>query len=257
MGDTNIQVNVTDRVGIITLNRPRVHNALDRETVREVVEQMEAFNVDRRVRVIVINGSGPAFAAGADVRELRDATPKSLELDDPFADWDRITRIHKPVIASVHGFALGGGFELALHCDMLIAAENAVFGFPEVTLGVMPGAGGTQLLTKAIGRRKAMEMIWFGKRLSATDAASAGIVNQIFDEAILDEETMNVAGKLAEQAPIPVRLIKEVVNHAEDLPLMEGMKLERKNFYLTFATDDQSEGMQAFIEKRTPRFKGE
>src|SRR5699024_12657139 len=121
-------------------------------------------------------------------------------------------RFHKLVCPSVYGFALGGGFELALHCDMLIAAENAVFGVPEVTLGVMPGAGGTQLLTKAIGRRKAMEMIWFGKRLSATDAASAGIVNQIFDEAILDEETMNVAGKLAEQAPIPVRLIKEVVN---------------------------------------------
>lgn len=257
MGETNIRVNVTNQVGMITLNRPHVHNALDRKTVREVVEQMESFDGDSRVRVIVINGSGPAFAAGADIQELSDATPKSLELDDPFADWDRITRIHKPVIASVHGFALGGGFELALHSDILLAAENAEFGFPEVTLGVMPGAGGTQLLTKAIGRRKAMEMIWLGTRMNAKDAKSVGIVNHIFHEALLEEETLHLAEKIARQAPVSIRLIKEAVHEAEDLPLMEGMKLERKNFYLTFATDDQSEGMQAFIEKRTPRFKGE
>src|SRR5699024_464703 len=175
----------------------------------------------------------------------------------PFADWDRITRIHKPVIASVHGFALGGGFESALHCDMILAAENAVFGFPEVTLGVMPGAGGTQLLTKAVGRRKAMEMIWLGTRLSAREAKITGIVNHVFHEDLLQEETLRLAEKVAVQAPVSVRLIKEAVYNAEDLPLMEGMKLERKNFYLTFATEDQTEGMQAFMEKRRPSFKGE
>lgn len=254
---TNIRVDKVDKVGLITLNRPHVLNALDRHTVKEVVEQMEAFDVDADVHVIVLKGSGKAFAAGADVQELNAATPMSLELDDPFADWERITRIHKPLIASVHGYAFGGGFELVLHCDMILAAENAVFGFPEVTLGVMPGAGGTQLLTKAIGRREAVEMIWLGSNMNAKEAKAAGIVNHVYHEDILQEETMLVAKKIADQAPVSVRLIKESVYAAEDLTLMEGMKVERKNFYLTFATEDQSEGMQAFLEKRKPKFKGE
>lgn len=253
----HIKVDETNQIGIITLNRTSVYNALDRRTVREVVEQMEAFDADARVRVIVIRGNGPAFAAGADIGELSEATAMSLELDDPFADWDRITHIHKPVIASVHGFALGGGFELALHCDVLLAAEDAVFGFPESTLGVMPGAGGTQLLTRVVGRRKAMEMIWLGSQLKAQKARSLGIVNHVFHEEVLWEETIRFAGNVAEQAPIAVRLIKEAVHAAGDLSVDDGMKLERKNFYLTFATDDQSEGMQAFMEKRPPRFKGE
>src|SRR5699024_2005378 len=185
-----------------------------------------------------------------DIGELSEATAMSLEMDDPFADWDRIARIHKPVIASVHGFALGGGFELALHCDMLLAAENAVFGFPEATLGVMPGAGGTQLLTRAVGRRKAMEMISLGLQINADEAKSIGIVNHVFHEEVLREETMRFAEKMTHQAPIAVRLIKETVRAAEHLSIHDGMKLERKNFYLTFATDDQSEGMQAFMEKR-------
>lgn len=255
--EANINVDITHQVGIITLNRPHVHNALDRDTVRAVARQMESFDEDAGVRVIVINGSGPAFAAGADIQELEAASATSLELDDPFADWDRLRRIHKPVIASVHGVALGGGFELALHCDIVLAAEDAVFGFPEVSLGVMPGAGGTQLLTKVVGRRRAVEMIWLGSRLSAWEAKTAGIVNHVFHEAVLAEETLRLAGEIAGQAPVSVRLIKEAVHAAEDVSLMEGMKLERKNFYLTFATDDQSEGMQAFMEKRAPRFKGE
>src|SRR5699024_7014152 len=174
-----------------------------------------------------------------------------------FSDWDRIRRIDKPMIASVHGVALGGGFELALHCDLLLAAEGAQFGFPEVSLGVMPGAGGTQLLTKAVGRRKAMELIMLGLKLNAQEAQALGFVNHIYNENVLKSETIRLAEKVAGQAPVSIRLIKEAVGAAEDLSVYEGMRMERKNFYLTFATEDQSEGMQAFVEKRTPRFKGE
>src|SRR5699024_10890731 len=204
-----IEVRRHNQVGLITLNRPHVHNALDRQMVREVVEQMASFDGEDGIRVIVINGSGPAFAAGADIEELNAASPLSLEMDDPFSDWDWIRRIHKPVIASVHGVGVGGGFELALHADIVFAAETARFGFPEVTLGVMPGAGGTQLLTRAVGRRKALELIALGSNVSAMEAKALGIVNDVFHEDVLYRETMRFARRLAVQAPVSVRLIKE------------------------------------------------
>jgi len=206
--------------------------------------------------VIVLAGKGRAFAAGADIDEMMDADAISMETLNQFTDWDRLAWIKKPVIGAVHGFALGGAFELALCCDMLFAAENAEFGFPEVNLGVMPGAGGTQRLTKLVGKTKAMEWILSGKRISAKEALHHGIINSTFAEEVLMEETLKFANTIAKQAPVAVRLIKESVLKAVDYPLYEGMQYERKNFYMLFATEDQKEGMRAFKEKRKPEFKG-
>ncbi|HLR80789.1 MAG TPA: enoyl-CoA hydratase-related protein [Bacillota bacterium] len=251
-----IKCSTESGIGIIQLNRPEVANALNRTMVEEIVEQAEAFDSDETIRVIVVKGNDKAFAAGADIEEMLGDTPLSFELLDPFAVWDRLTAIKKPIIAAVNGFALGGGFELALHCDLIVAGEHAQFGFPEVQLGVMPGAGGTQFLTKAMGHRKALEWIWLGDSMGAEEAKQYGIVNRVVAFELVEEEAMELAYRLANQAPIAVRLIKEAVHKAEDLPLMEGMKLERKNFYLTFDSQDQKEGMRAFVEKRTPSFKG-
>lgn len=253
----NVRTEAEGTIGVIELNRPKRLNALNRKMMEEIASQMEAFDNDPRIRVIVLQGNERAFAAGADIEEMMKESPLSFELADPFAIWDRFMSVNKPVIASVSGFALGGGFELALHCDLIIAAENAQFGFPEVNLGVMPGAGGTQLLTRSIGKRKALELIWLGEHISAEVALELGVINRVVAPEIIEEETMRLAGKLAGQAPIAVRLIKEAVGKAEDLPLQDGLTLERKNFYLTFDSVDQKEGMQAFIEKRAAHFKGE
>ncbi|MEC5424081.1 enoyl-CoA hydratase-related protein [Virgibacillus sp. C22-A2] len=256
MTTKHIHVFTEGKIGVIQLNRPEVANALNRHMVKEIVEQMEAFDRDETIRIILLKGNKKAFAAGADIEEMMDETPLSLELADPFADWDRMTLIKKPTIAAVNGFALGGGFELALHCDLILAGENAEFGFPEVTLGVMPGAGGTQLLTRLMGRAKALEWIWLGKSMSAEEALRCGVINRVVADALVTEEAMRLASQLADQAPISLRLIKEAVNAAGDTTLMEGFKLERKNFYLSFASQDQKEGMHAFKEKRSPSFKG-
>ncbi|MUV37544.1 Enoyl-CoA hydratase [Lentibacillus sp. JNUCC-1] len=252
-----IQVSVTDHVGIVTLNRLEVLNALNRQMITEIAAQLEAFDKDPAIRVMVINGAGRAFAAGADIDEMMTETPLSMERADPFADWDRLRRIKKPIIASVHGFALGGGFELVLHCDLIMAAETAEFGFPEVKLGVMPGAGGTQLLTRAMGRRKALAYILLGDTMTAQEAAHFGVVDRMVAEEMLHEETIRLARQLTKQPPLSVRLIKETVLRAEDLNLDDGLLLERKNFYMLFDSHDQKEGMQAFQEKRKPEFKGE
>lgn len=251
-----IETTVNGQVGLIELNRPKVLNALNRQMVSEVLSAMEAYDNDPDVKVIVLAGKGRAFAAGADIEEMMDADAISMETLNQFTDWDRLAWIKKPVIGAVHGFALGGAFELALCCDMLFAAENAEFGFPEVNLGVMPGAGGTQRLTKLVGKTKAMEWILSGKRISAKEALHYGIINSTFAEEVLMEETFKFANIIANQAPIAVRLIKESVLKAVDYPLYEGMQYERKNFYLLFATEDQKEGMRAFKEKRKPEFKG-
>lgn len=252
----DIRVSTQGVVGIIQLYRPKVANALNRSMVDEIVEQMEDFEHNENIRVIVIKGSEKAFAAGADIEEMMDETPISLELANPFAAWDRMMLIKKPMIAVVNGFALGGGFELALHCDLIIAEENAKFGFPEVTLGVMPGAGGTQYLTKAMGKAKALEWMWLGEPMSANEALHYGVINRIVAPEMLEEESMRLANQLSKQAPISLRLIKEAVNEAVDTSMAEGLKLERKNFYLAFSTEDQKEGMRAFTEKRNPSFKG-
>src|SRR5690625_3307883 len=253
----HILVETKGGVGVITLNRSNSLNALNRKMIDEIVTQMEAFDQDPEIRAMVIQGNKKAFAAGADIEEMMEETPLSFELADPFAVWDRMMAVKKPIIASVAGFALGGGFELALHCDVIVAAETAMFGFPEVNLGVMPGAGGTQLLTKIIGKRKALEWIWLGEHHRAKEAEKLGIVNGVVASEMLEEETLRFANALAEQAPIAIRLIKEAVTKAEDVPLREGLTIERKNFYLTFDSNDQKEGMQAFQEKRRPSFKGE
>lgn len=251
-----IEVSKQGQLGLIALNRPKVLNAINRPMVSEILDAMEGFEADSCVRAIVLSGKGRAFAAGADIDEMANDNAIDFELRNQFKDWDRIAMIKKPIIGAVQGFALGGGFELALCCDLLYAADDAEFGFPEVNLGVMPGAGGTQRLTKLAGKTKAMEWLFTGKRISAREALHHGIVNQLISKELLMEETMKAAEQIANQAPISIRLIKEAILKAVDTPLNEGMEFERKNFYLLFSTDDQKEGMQAFIEKRKPHFKG-
>lgn len=251
-----IRTRIEDEIAVVELYRPDVLNALNRQMVTEIVSALEAYDRNSEVRVIVLTGSGRAFAAGADIDEMAGDDPVKLELLNQFAEWDRLSLIKKPMIAAVHGFALGGGFELALSCDLIFAADTAEFGFPEVNIGVMPGAGGTQRLTKLIGKTKALEWLWTGERMSAKEAHALGIVNRVVAPELLLEETMRLARKLAAKPPLSLRLIKEAVNKAVDYPLYEGMQFERKNFYLLFATEDQKEGMAAFIEKRKPRFQG-
>ncbi|WP_405103693.1 enoyl-CoA hydratase/isomerase family protein [Oceanobacillus sp. FSL H7-0719] len=243
-------------IGILTLNRPEVLNALNREMAEEIVSALEHFDQDDSVRVIVITGSGKAFAAGADISEMVNDDAISLELLNQFAVWDRISLIKKPVLAAVHGFALGGGFELALSCDLIFASEQVQLGFPEIKLGVMPGAGGTQRLTKSMGKAKALEWLWTGDTMGAKEALQYGVINRIIPEEVLLDETLGFAEKLTKQAPLSLRLIKEAVNKAVDTSIYEGMQFERKNFYLLFSSLDQKEGMQAFLEKRLPKFEG-
>ncbi|GLB60830.1 enoyl-CoA hydratase-related protein [Cytobacillus sp. NCCP-133] len=251
-----IEVSKQGKLGLIALNRPKVLNAINRPMVSEILDAMENFEADSSVRAIVLSGKGRAFAAGADIDEMANDNAIDFELRNQFKDWDRLAMIKKPIIGAVQGFALGGGFELALCCDMLYAADDAEFGFPEVNLGVMPGAGGTQRLTKLVGKTRAMEWLFTGKRISAREALHCGIVNTLIAKELLLEETIKAAELIANQAPVSIRFIKEAVLKSVDTPLNEGMELERKNFYLLFSTEDQKEGMRAFIEKRKPEFKG-
>jgi enoyl-CoA hydratase len=251
-----IVVSERDGLGFIELNRPKVLNAINRPMVSEIVGAFEEFDQNDDVKVIILSGKGRAFAAGADIDEMSEDGAIDLELLNQFTEWDRLAWIKKPIIGAVQGFALGGGFELALCCDMLFAAEDASFGFPEVNLGVMPGAGGTQRLTKLIGKSRAMEWLLSGDRFTAAQALDWGVINRAIAPEILMEETEKFAKKLAAKPPLSIRLIKESVHKAVDYSLYEGMQYERKNFYLLFASDDQKEGMKAFVEKRKPHFKG-
>ncbi|MFG6115904.1 enoyl-CoA hydratase/isomerase family protein [Halobacillus sp. MO56] len=253
---TFIRTSVKDQVASIQLDRPKVLNALNRGMVTEVISAMEMFDRSDDVKVIMLSGNGRAFAAGADIDEMAGDGPIDFEMNNPFADWDRIAKVKKPVLCAVHGFALGGGFELALACDMIFAADTAAFGFPEVNIGVMPGAGGTQRLTKLLGKPQALEWLWTGDKMSARKAYNYGVVTRLTAPELLFEETEAFARRLVKQPPLSLRLIKEAVDKAVDHPLDEGMQLERKNFYLLFASDDQKEGMSAFLEKRRPDFKG-
>lgn len=251
-----LQVSIEDSIGTILLNRPNVLNAINRPMVSEIVHVMEEMDQNENVKVIVLGGVGRAFAAGADIDEMAEATPLQLELLNQFSEWDRISLVKKPIIGAVQGFALGGGFELALCCDILFAAHDAEFGFPEIQLGVMPGAGGTQRLTKLMGKTKAMEWLLTGDRMSVEEALNFGVINRIVARELLMDETKKFAKKISKQAPLSLRLIKESVLKAVDYSLHEGMQYERKNFYLLFASDDQKEGMKAFQERRKPNFKG-
>lgn len=251
-----IETSIGDGIGFITLNRPKQLNALNRTMVGEIVSAAEEFDRDTQVKVILLSGHGKAFSAGADIDEMANDNPIRLELLNQFADWDRLNLFKKPIIGAVKSFVFGGGFELALSCDLLIAAGDTLFSFPEVTLGVMPGAGGTQRLTKLVGKTKALEWILTAERINAETALKYGIINKIVAPELLMEEAIAFARKIAAQPSLAVRMIKDSVNKAVDYSLYEGMQYERKNFYLLFASEDQKEGMEAFVEKRKPNFTG-
>jgi enoyl-CoA hydratase len=243
-------------VALIELNRPKELNALNRQLMIEVRDALRELDEDDNVRVVILTGGEKVFAAGADIKQMADATAIDMLNMDQFSTWDQIRKTRKPIIAAVSGFALGGGCELAMTCDMIVASETARFGQPEIKIGTMPGAGGTQRLTRAIGKVAAMELVLTGKFISAEEALSRGLINKIVPVELLLEETVKLATEIAKQSPVAVKLAKEAVNNAFNSTLDEGLMFERKNFYLTFASEDQKEGMAAFVEKRNPVFKG-
>ena len=251
-----IQVETQERVGLIRLNRPKVLNALNRTLLNELTEALEKFDADDAIGAMVITGNEKAFAAGADIKEMAEASAVEMLKSDFIPTFDRIRGIKKPVIAAVSGWALGGGSELALSCDMIIASETAKFGQPEINIGVIPGAGGTQRLAKAVGKALAMEMVLNNRTLGAEEALAYGIVNHIVPVEKYLDEAITLAAEIAARAPLAVQLGKEAVNQAFETSLTEGLADERKAFNFLFATEDQKEGMVAFVEKRDPNWKG-
>ena len=245
-----------DKVGIVQLNRPNLLNALSFGLMSELVSGLEELDRDEAVRVIILTGSGRAFAAGADLTELSKATAVELALGQRFELWDRIRRISKPIIAAVSGYCLGGGNELAMNCDIILASETAVFGQPEINVGIIPGAGGTQRLPRAVGKYKAMEMILTGRSISAEEAYRVGLVNRVVPAESLMDEAKKLAADIASKPPISIRSAKEAILKAHDTTVEVGLEFERKAFYMLFATEDAKEGMRAFLEKRKPSFKG-
>ncbi|HSH01140.1 MAG TPA: enoyl-CoA hydratase-related protein [Anaerolineae bacterium] len=245
------------RVGVAQINRPQALNALNRDLMAELMEAVETFDQDDDIGCIIIAGQERAFAAGADIKEMATATPVTM-LDNPFIDyWDRLRRVGKPVVAAVSGFALGGGCELAMACDMIVASESARFGQPEINIGVIPGAGGTQRMVRAVGKALAMEIVLNGRFLTADEALHHGLVNRIVPAEIFLEETIKFAAEIAARAPVALRLGKEAINAAFEMPLQAGLAHERRLFYMLFATADQKEGMDAFINKRPAQWQGE
>ena len=243
-------------VATVQLNRPKVLNALNLELMIELVETLELLDNDADCRAIVLAGSERAFAAGADITEMADATAIDMLMRDQFTRWDRIRKIKTPIVAAVSGFALGGGCELMMHADIIVASETARIGQPEILIGVMPGAGGTQRLTRAVGKGLAMEMVLTGRQITAEEAYHAGLVNRVVPVEFYLEEAQRIAREIAARPPIAVRLAKESVLKSFDTTIEMGLEYERKNFYLLFASEDMREGMSAFIEKRKPEWKG-
>lgn len=243
-------------IGLIQLNRPKVLNALSTDLMKEVVDAMFALEDDHDIRVIILTGSDRAFAAGADIGQMAEATPIDQINDNRFRTWKQMSLITKPIIAAVNGFALGGGCELAMSCDFIIAGDSAKFGQPEIKIGTIPGAGGTQRLTRAIGKSKAMLAVLTGEPMDAFEAERAGLVAKVVPAETLMQETFEVAKVIANRAPVAVKLAKESVNIAFETSLKDGMEYERRNFYLTFSSKDQKEGMKAFLEKREPKYEG-
>jgi len=244
------------RVALVRLNRPKQLNALNGPTMDALCEALEKLDRDDAVRVIVVTGSERAFAAGADIGEMAAASPMDMLRTNRIAQWDRVRKVSKPVIAAVAGWCLGGGCELAMALDLIVAAEGARFGQPEIKIGVIPGAGGTQRLPRAIGKSKAMEMILTGEPITAAEAERIGLVSRVVPDELLVEDALSLAAEIAKRAPLALRLAKESVNAAYEMSLTDGLAHERRLFYLLFASDDQKEGMAAFIEKREPDFKG-
>jgi enoyl-CoA hydratase len=242
-------------VGLIQLNRPKELNALNLQLMGEIKEALLDFDEDENIRAIVITGNERVFAAGADIKQMAGRTAIDMLKIDQFSTWDSIRKTKKPMIAAVSGFALGGGCELCMLCDMIVASETAQFGQPEINIGVMPGAGGTQRLTRAVGKVRAMEMVLTGNFISAEEAKEAGLINKVVPVQLYLDEAIKLGQKIAEKSPIAVQMAKESVLKAFDTGLQEGLFFERKNFYMLFATEDQKEGMAAFVEKRKPDFK--
>ena len=245
-----------DRVCLVRLNRPQALNALNAELIDELNQALDAFEADAELGCLVPTGSDKAFAAGADVKEMQAKTYMEVYLEDFISKWERLTRTRKPVIAAVAGFALGGGCELAMMCDFILAADNARFGQPEIRIGTIPGAGGTQRLTRFVGKSKAMELCLTGRMMDAAEAERSGLVSRVLPLADLVPEALKAAATIAGFSQPAVMMAKEAVNRAYETTLAEGIRFERRVFHSTFATQDQKEGMAAFIEKRKPKFTG-
>jgi enoyl-CoA hydratase len=251
-----VNPNYDKHIALIQLNRPKELNALNLQLMLELKKALQQLDDNEDVRCIIITGNEQAFAAGADIKQMESKNAIDLLKIDQFETWDQIRKTKKPIIAAVSGFALGGGCELVMTCDMVVASETAKFGQPEIKLGIMPGAGGTQRLTKAVGKALAMEMVLTGKFISAEEALSAGLINRVVPTELYLEEAVKMAKEITIQSPIAIRLAKESVLKAFDSGLQEGLYFERKNFYMCFASEDQKEGMKAFVEKRKPIFEG-
>jgi enoyl-CoA hydratase len=251
-----IQPEVVENYAILRLNRPKELNALNLQLMQELRAGLNLLDADDNIHCIIITGNDRAFAAGADIKQMQERSTIDMLKIDQFSTWDAIRKTKKPLIAAVSGFALGGGCELAMLCDMIIASETAVFGQPEIKLGVMPGAGGTQRLTRAVGKALAMEMALTGRFIDAHKAYQFGLVNKVVPVEYYLQEAISLAKEISQLSPLAVRMAKESVNKAFDSTLSEGLEFERKNFYMLFASQDQKEGMAAFVEKRTPNFEG-
>lgn len=244
------------KVGVIQINRPQVLNALNIELMGEIVNCLQEFDKDDGVGCMILTGNEKAFAAGADIKEFTKVNPIDMHKRDQFATWDKIRKIKKPIIAATSGFVLGGGCELTMACDMIVAAECTKFGQPEIKLGLIPGAGGTQRLTKAIGKARAMEMVLTGKLFSATEMFEAGLVTKVTADELYLDEAIALGKLIASQPPIAVQLAKDAILKSFDLSIEGGLEYERKSFYLLFASEDMKEGTDAFVEKRPPTWKG-
>ncbi|MDD2048268.1 MULTISPECIES: enoyl-CoA hydratase [Pseudomonas] len=255
MSFETILLDIHGKVGLITLNRPQALNALNAQIVGEINQALDQLEANPNIGCVVLTGSAKAFAAGADIKEMADLRYPQIYVDDLFSDADRIANRRKPIIAAVSGFALGGGCELAMMCDFILAADNAKFGQPEINLGVLPGMGGTQRLTRAVGKAKAMELCLSGRLMGAEEAERAGLVARVVPQAELLEEALKVAATIASKSIPMTMMVKESVNRAFEVNLAEGVRFERRVFHAAFATEDQKEGMAAFIAKREAQFK--
>jgi enoyl-CoA hydratase len=256
MSYENITVERDGAVGIVTLDRPKVLNALNPQLLTELVDALEEFDRDPEVRCIALLGSDRAFAAGADIGTMADASPVDMLRSNDFQRIERLRELTTPVVAGVSGFALGGGCELAMACDLIVASETAQFGQPEINLGIIPGAGGTQRLTRAVGKAVAMDMILTGRSLSAAEARDAGLVARLVAPEAWRDETLAVCRTIASKSPLALQVAREAVNAAFETTLRSGVEYERRAFHVLFASTDQKEGMQAFLDKRTPAFTG-